>query len=77
MIDEDFMNSLLQPPRNNPWPTHLANQNYIIQLLRQFDYLLGIVSPNKYSLKIAINKKWQENQNDLEEDEYKSPTLVY
>jgi hypothetical protein len=35
------------------------------------------VSPNKYSLEIAINKKWLENQSDLEEDEYESLTLVY
>jgi hypothetical protein len=35
------------------------------------------VSPNKYSLEIAINKKWPKNQSDLEEYEYKSPTLVY
>jgi hypothetical protein len=35
------------------------------------------VSPNKYSLKITINKTWPENQNSLDENEYKSPTLVY
>jgi hypothetical protein len=35
------------------------------------------MSPNKYSLDITINKKWPENQSDLEEDEYESPTLVY
>ncbi len=35
------------------------------------------MSPNKYSLKIAINKKWPKNQSNSEEDEYKSPTLVY
>jgi hypothetical protein len=35
------------------------------------------VSLNKYFLEITINKKWPKNQSDLEEDEYKSPTLVY
>jgi len=35
------------------------------------------VSLNKYSFKIAINKKWPENQNDSEEDEYESPTIIY
>jgi hypothetical protein len=35
------------------------------------------VFPNKYSLKIAINKKWPKNQSDLKEDEYESTTLVY
>jgi hypothetical protein len=35
------------------------------------------MSPNKYSLEIAINEKWPENQSDLEEDKYESPTLVY
>jgi hypothetical protein len=35
------------------------------------------VSPNKYSLKIAIIKKWPENQSDSEEDEYGSLTFVY
>jgi len=32
---------------------------------------------NKYSLEITINKKWLENQNNLDENEYKSPTFVY
>jgi hypothetical protein len=35
------------------------------------------VSPNKYFLKMAINKKWPKNESGLEEDEYESPTLVY
>jgi hypothetical protein len=35
------------------------------------------VFPNKYSLEITINKKWLENQSDVKEDKYKSPTLVY
>jgi hypothetical protein len=35
------------------------------------------VSPNKYSLKIAINKKWLENQNNSEQDKYKSPKIAY
>jgi hypothetical protein len=38
---------------------------------------LGFVSPNKYSLKIAINKKWPKDQSNPEEDEYKSSTLIY
>jgi hypothetical protein len=32
---------------------------------------------NKYSLKITIRKKWLENQSDLKENDYKSPTFVY
>jgi len=35
------------------------------------------VSPNKYSLKITINKTWPKNQSNPYENEYKSPTLVY
>jgi hypothetical protein len=35
------------------------------------------VSPNKYSLKIAINKKCPKNLSNLEEDKYKSTTIVY
>jgi len=77
MSDEDFLNSLLQPLGDNPWPAHPTNWNYKIQLLRQSNYLLGFVSPNKYSLKIAINKKWLENQSNSEEDVYESLTLVY
>jgi hypothetical protein len=77
MFNEDFLNSLLHPPGNNSWLAHLTNQNYRTQLLRQSNYLLGFVSPNKYSLEIAIKKKWPDNQNDLEEDYYKSPTFVY
>ncbi len=71
------MNSLLQPLGNNLWPTHSTNKNYRTQLLRQSNYLLGFVSPNKYSLDITINKKWLENPNDLEEDKYESPPFVY
>ncbi len=77
MFDENFLNSLLQPPRNNPWPTHSTNRNYKTQLLRQSNYLLGFMFPNKYSLEITINKKWPKNQSDPEEDKYESPTLVY
>jgi hypothetical protein len=77
MFDEDFFNSLLQPPRDNPWPTHPTNQNYKTQLLRQFDYLLILVSLNKYSLDIVINNKWPKKQSDPKKDEYESPTLVY
>ncbi len=35
------------------------------------------MSLNKYFLKVAINKKWPENQSNPEEDKYESPTLVY
>jgi hypothetical protein len=77
MFDENFLNSLLQPPRNNPWPTHSTNRNYKTQLLRQSNYLLGFMFPNKYSLEITIKKKWPKNQSDPEEDKYESPTLVY
>jgi hypothetical protein len=59
------------------WPTHPTNSNYKTQLLKSFDYLFGFVSLNKHSFKIVINKKWLENQNNLEENEYKSPTIVY
>jgi hypothetical protein len=45
--------------------------------LRQSNYLLGFLYPNKYSFEIAINKKWPKNQNDLEENKYESSTLVY
>jgi hypothetical protein len=38
---------------------------------------LGFLFPNKYSLKITINKKWPKNQNDPKEDEYESPIVVY
>jgi hypothetical protein len=35
------------------------------------------VFSNKYSFKITINKKWSENQSNLKENEYESPTFVY
>jgi len=56
MFNKDFLN-LQQPLEDNPWLAHLTNQNYKTQFLKQFDYLLGFVSQNKYSFKIAINKK--------------------
>ncbi len=77
MFDEDFLNNLLRPPRNNQWPTHLTIRNYKIWFLRQSNYLLGFVFWNKYSFEITINKKWQENQSDPNKDEYESPTFVY
>jgi len=77
MFDEDFLNSLLQPSKDNPWSAHLTNQNYRTWNLKQSNYLLGFVFPNKYSFKIAINKKWPKNQSDPKEDEYESATLVY
>ncbi len=45
--------------------------------MSQSDYLLGFVFFNKYSLEITINKKWLENQNNSDENEYESPTFVY
>jgi hypothetical protein len=48
-----------------------------MQFLRQFNYLLGFVFLNKYSLKIAINKKWPKNQSDSEENVYESLTVYY
>jgi hypothetical protein len=38
---------------------------------------LGFAFSNQCSSEIIINKKWLENQNDLKENEYKSPTFVY
>jgi hypothetical protein len=77
MFDGDFFNSLLQLPVDNLWLAHSTNRNYRTQLLRQSNYLLGFVSLNKYSFEITINKKWLENQSDLKENEYESPTFVY
>jgi hypothetical protein len=57
--------------------SQLTNQNYKIQLLGQSNYLLQFVTLNKYSLEIAINKKWPENQSESKEDKYESPTFVY
>jgi len=33
MFMPKFLNSLPQPPRNNPWPTHLTNQNFRTRFL--------------------------------------------
>jgi hypothetical protein len=76
MFDDDFFN-LLHPLRNNLWPAHPTNWKYKTWLLKQSDYLLGFVFPNKYYFKIIINKKWLKNKRDFEEDEYESPTFVY
>jgi hypothetical protein len=77
MFDKDFLNSLLQPPINNPCPAHLTNRNYKTRLLRQFDYLLRFVFLNKYSLDMAINNKWPKKQSNPKKNEYESPKLVY
>jgi hypothetical protein len=34
MFDEDFLNSLVHPPKDNPWLAHSTNRNYRIQFLR-------------------------------------------
>ncbi len=59
MFDKDFLHTLLQHLGDNPWRTHPTNQNYRIQLLRQFDYPLGFVSLNKYSLRWLSTKSGQ------------------
>jgi hypothetical protein len=51
----------------------LELQNSTLEAVQLF---IGIYV-SKYSLEIAINKNWLENQSDLEEDKYESPTLVY
>ncbi len=76
MFDKDFLNSLLQPPKNNPCPAHSTNQNYKTRLLRQFDYLLRFVFLNKYSLDMAINNKWPKKQSDPKKNEYESNTCL-
>lgn len=37
----EFLNSLPEPSRDNPWPMEPINQNYKIRFQEQCDYLLG------------------------------------
>ncbi len=73
MFDLDFVNNLQQFPRNNPWLAKLTNCNYKTCLLHQEKNLLGINKVDQYSLVEASNKKWPENESDLEDDEYELP----
>lgn len=77
MFDEDFLNNLLQLLGENLWLAHPTNQNYKTWLKKQSYYLLEFLFSNKYYLEIVINKKWPNNQSDLKENEYESPTLTY
>ncbi len=67
------MKNLRQAPGNNLWLVELTNCNYRTHLLCQAKYLLGMNKPNQYSLVEISNKKWPENESDLENDEYELP----
>ncbi len=42
MFMPEFLSSLPQPPKDNPWPTHLMNQNFRPRFHQQCNYLLKI-----------------------------------
>jgi len=73
MFDPNFMNNLRQVLGDNLWPTEPTNQNYRTCLLHQAEYLLGTSKVDQYSLVEAAHKKWIENENDLNYDEYELP----
>ncbi len=77
MFDLDFVNSLWQAPRDNLWLGEPINQNYKTHLLHQAEYLLGTSKANQCSLVEAAHKKWPNNENDLDDDEYELPILKY
>ncbi len=72
----EFLNILWQPPRNNPWPTHLTNQNYRMEFDKQNDYLLGFQFERRIN-ELILLWKWLRNAYDVEDNAYKTPIFTY
>ncbi len=71
-----FLNILWQPCRDNPWPTHLTNQNYRMQFDKQHDYLLGFQGERRIN-KLILLWKWLRNVSNDEDNAYKTLVLAY
>jgi hypothetical protein len=76
MFCPEFLNSLWQPPRNNPWPTHSTNQNYRMQSHKQCDYMLWFQAEKRISESFLL-QNWLNNVFDAKDDEYKTSILTY
>jgi hypothetical protein len=50
MFNSNFVNTLRQVPRDNPWLAKPTNHNYRTRLLCQVEYLLGMNKVDQYSL---------------------------
>jgi hypothetical protein len=71
-----FLNSLPQPPRNNPWLTHPTNKIFKTRFHQQCDYLLGFQTPKRISDSI-FKKKWPRNESNAKDDLYVALTFAY
>jgi len=49
MFMPKFLNSLPQPPRNNPRLPHPTNKKFKTRFHQQCDYLLGFQTPKRIS----------------------------
>ncbi len=70
-----YLNSL-QHPRDNPWPTHLINQNYRMRFHRQCDYLFKFQAERRINKSLLL-QNWSKNAFDIEDNEYETLVLAY
>ncbi len=77
MFIPNFINSLQQAPRDNPWPKWLTNQKYKTYFQKQSNYFMGIENKITYGLKVMMCKKWPKNHVDLKDDTYETLVLVH
>ncbi len=61
MFNLDFVNTLRQVPKDNPWPVESTNHNYRTHLLCQAKYLLGMNKVDQYLLVEVSNVARNEN----------------
>ncbi len=71
-----FLNNLRQPPRDNPWPTHLMNQNYKVQFHSQCDYMFEFQVDKRINESIFL-QKWLKNVSNVEDDANETLIFVY
>jgi hypothetical protein len=72
----EFLNNLQQLPKNNPWPTHLTNQNYETHFHKHCDFLLKF-QVNKIINKLILLWKWPRNISNVFYDAYETPIFAY
>ncbi len=75
MFNLDFVNTLRQVPKDNPWPVESTNHNYRTHLLCQAKYLLGMNKVDQYLLVEVPNVA--RNENDPKNDDYELPIVKY
>ncbi len=66
-----FLNSLPQPPKDNPWPTNSISKKFRTQCHCQCNYLVGFQASRKINDSI-LEKRWPINNTDAKDDPYQN-----